>query len=158
MKIKDEFALSVIAGLIACIPQLTFDTISYFAGYSKYFAFQIAAGIFVRKDLTTTPAGLIMGAMIWMIAAIFISLVTIAVFRFTGKDYWWLKSPAIVLSIMFIGIYGFLFNLGGAEIVPNDVPTNVTMLINNVIFSIVLGYSIIHYGADELIVTKKRNQ
>lgn len=158
MRIKDEFALSFLAGFIACVPQIAFDTISVLAGYSKYYAFQIAAGVFLHNHLALTPLGIFMGAIIWIIAAIFISLITITVFRLTGKDYWWIKSPAVVLSIMFIGIYGFLFNLGAAEIVPYDIPTNFTILINNIIFSIVLGYSIIHYGDNELFNIKKNYQ
>jgi quinol-cytochrome oxidoreductase complex cytochrome b subunit len=49
------------------------------------------------------------------------------------------------LAVMFIFIYGFLYDFG-SHVVPQDRPTNIVILLSNIIFSIVTSYLIIRWS------------
>lgn len=156
VKIKDGTALGAISGILATIPQLIFDYLSVILGYSHYYAFQLSGSIYLLKKLTFMPAGLILGGVVWESQAILLGILTVYYIRATGTDYWWLKGLIISNAIMYTVIYGFLFSLGGAKIVPFNIPTNFTVLIGNVIFGLTLPYLIVRFGDVELL--KKRHE
>lgn len=102
------------------------------------------------------PAGLILGGLVWESQAILLGILTVYYIRATGTDYWWLKGLIISNVIMYTVVYGFLFTLGGAKIIPFNIPTNFTVLIGNVIFGLTLPYLIVRFGDAELL--KKRHK
>lgn len=155
-KIKDGTALGAFSGILATMPQLIFDYLSVTLGYSHYYAFQLSGSIYLQKELTYMPAGLILGGLVWESQAILLGILTVYYIRATGTDYWWLKGLIISNAIMYTVIYGFLFSLGGAKIVPLNIPTNFTVLIGNVIFGLALAYFIVYFGDAELL--KKRHE
>lgn len=155
-KIKDGTALGAISGILATIPQLLFDYLSVTLGYSHYYAFQLSGSIYLLKKLTYMPVGLILGGLVWESQAILLGIITVYYLRATGTDFWWLKGLLVSNTLMYTVIYGFLFSLGGAKIVPFNIPTNFTVLIGNVIFGLALPYLIVHFGDVELL--KKRHE
>lgn len=145
IKIKDSTALGAFAGMAATIPQLIFDTIARILDYSNYYAFQISASIYIFKNLTNALSGFILGGIVWETTAILLGVVTVFYMKYTGTDYWWLKGLFVSNTIMFTVIYGFIYNLGAAKIVPFDIKTNITILIGNTIFGIVMSYLIVRW-------------
>lgn len=151
IRIKDTLALGAFAGIIATIPQLIFDYLSVQLGFSKYYAFQISGSIYLVKELTDDFLGLVLGGLVWEATGMLLGVLTVLLMRSIGKDYWWLKGIFVANAVMYTVIYGFLFNLGGARIVPTDIPTNLTVFIGNIIFGVTLGYLIVRWGDEELL-------
>ena len=88
IKISDSIALGAFCGIVATIPQLIFDYLSFILGYSHYFAFQISGSIYLHKNSTTTIPGLILGGLTWESQAMFLGILTVYLIRLTGIDYW----------------------------------------------------------------------
>lgn len=149
MVIRDKIALGTVAGLIGSIPQLIFQFTMLMLGISNYSSFQISGGIFLLEKYTKTIGGLIYGFIIWEIAAIFLGVVTVYVIESTGHAHAWFKGIVVSTAIMFIGVYGFVFEMGGSNIVPQDIPTNFVILIGNLIFGATTGYMILRLGRVE---------
>ena len=150
MKIRDGFALGAISGVIGTIPQIIFDLISVQLGYSKFYAFQISGSIYLYKSLTYRPMGLILGGLIWETTGVLLGIITVYLIRLTGKEYWWLKGLVVSNLFMFTIIYGFLFSLGAARIIPWDIPTNVTIFMGNIIFGLVMSYYVMRWDGSEI--------
>lgn len=140
MIIKDEIALGALAGFLATIPQFIFNLISVYFSYSKFYSFQFSGSIFLRPSLTLTPLGIVIGTFMWVSMATVLGIIIVYLLKYTGKDYWWLKGILVSVSLMFTIIYGFLQSFGITKIVPNDIPTNLTHLIGNIIFGAFAGY------------------
>ncbi|NLM46751.1 MAG: hypothetical protein GX200_08120 [Firmicutes bacterium] len=68
------------------------------------------------------------------------------VIRETGEDFWWLKGIAVTMICMHLIIYGFLYSLGGATIVPFDFATNLSIYFENIIYGLTLGYLVKRWG------------
>lgn len=151
IKIKDSTALGAVAGIVATIPQLVFDFIMVQLGYSGYYAFQLSGSIYLLKRFTDDILGFVLGGIIWESMAMFLGIITVFYMRFTGKDYWWLKGIVVSNVIMFAAIYGFLYSLGAAKIVPFDIPTNFTVLIGNIIFGLTKSYLVVRWGDESLL-------
>ncbi len=146
MKIKDTITLGAIAGLIGTIPQLLFHFIFWQIGYVKYFSFQLTGSVFLTRELTKTPLGQFIGGFVWLSLASFMGVIIAYLFVFTGKDNWWLKGLMANVIIMFISTYGFIYNLGGAKIVPYDIKTNLIVLLSSLIYGVVTPYIIVKWG------------
>lgn len=146
MKIKDPIALGALTGLLGSIPHLLVNFLSVQLGFSRYYSFQISAGIFIAEELTTERLGLLIGAISWSITAIILGTLLVLLVKFTGKNHWWLKGILITGGLTYAGIYGILFSLGGANLVPTDIPTTVTNMFGNLVFGISSGYLIIKLG------------
>ncbi len=98
------------------------------------------------KRFTAEAAGFIFGGIIWFLVAAGLGIITTYIIVFTGKDYWWLKGILVSNFLMYVAIYGVIFTLGGAKVVPFDIPTNVSVLIENVVFGITTAYLVIRLG------------
>lgn len=146
MKIKDTITLGALAGVLASIPQLLFHYTFVQIGYIKYQAFQLTGSIFLVKELTNDPLGLVIGAVVWEILAAFIGIATAYLLIFTGTDNWWLKGILANGFIMYTFVYGIIYTLGGAKIVPFDIKTNFIVLLGSLIFGIAMPYFIIKLG------------
>lgn len=146
MEIRDEIALGAAASLVATIPQVIFDFISYQLGFSKYYAFQISGSIYLTRGLAGKGEGLILGGLVWEFMAVLLGVFTVYILKFTGRDYWWLKGIAISNMVMFIIIYGLLHSLDSATIIPLDFQTNLTLFIDNIIFGLIMSYLISRWG------------
>lgn len=146
MIIRDTVALGASAGVLGTVPQLIFDFIAVQLGWSGYYAFQISGSIYLLKRFTDSFGGLILGGLVWESMAILLGILIVVTIRITGVDYWWLKGLAVSNIIMFIIIYGFLYTLGAAKIVPFDIQTNLTMFVGNVIFGLTASYLIMRLG------------
>lgn len=147
MNIRDRIALGTIAGIFGTIPQLIFNYFSVQLGYSKYYSFQLSSGTYLLKGFTDTTSGFVFGAIVWMFSAAFIGILIVYLLTFTGTDYWWLKGILVNNVIMFTFIYGFLFDMGAAEIVPLDIPTNYTTLIGNTLTGFSSAYLTVRWGS-----------
>lgn len=146
MKISDRIALGTVAGILGTIPQLILNYISVQMGFAKTYAFQLSGGIYLFKRFTAETAGFIFGGIVWLIVAAGLGIITTYIIVFTGKDYWWLKGILVSNFIMYVAIYGIIFTLGGAKVVPFDIPTNASILIENVVFGITTAYLVIRLG------------
>ena len=146
MIIKDKIKLGVVSGIAATIPQLIFNYISVQLGYSQYYNFQISASVYLYRNTTYTWAGMLFGAITWLATGAGLGVASAYLMDKTGPDYWWLKGILISNSIMFSFIYGFIYSSLAPTIVPWDLSTNFSMIIENVIYGIALGYLIVHWG------------
>lgn len=150
-KVNDTVAIGALAGIVGSIPAMIVDFISVQMGISKWYGVQIAGSIYLYEHLTGQFSGILLGLTVWFSMAIFLGILTVFIFKITGTDYWWLKGYIVSNFVMFIVIYGFLFNLGGAKIVPFDIGTNVTVFAENIVFGVTMGYSIIRWGDEASI-------
>ncbi|PKM47433.1 MAG: hypothetical protein CVV03_03110 [Firmicutes bacterium HGW-Firmicutes-8] len=155
MVIRDTTALGALAGIAATIPQLIIDFLFVQFGFSKYYAFQLSAGIFVSERFTDDALGLLLGGMVWMATAMILGIATVYYLKKTGTDFWWLKGIIVSNLLMYTFIFGFLFNIGAGQVVPLDIPTNLTMFITNVIFGITVAYLVLRWGDNSLLYAKK---
>ncbi|NLM53003.1 MAG: hypothetical protein GX197_09340 [Firmicutes bacterium] len=146
MVIRDRIALGVFAGITATIPSLLVNFLSVNLGFAKWYSHQISGGIYLHPGLTDSIQGIILGLLIWLIPAMTLGVITSYVIRATGEDYWWLKGIGVTLVCMHLIIYGFLYSLGGATIVPFDFATNISIYIENIIYGLTLGYLIKRWG------------
>jgi hypothetical protein len=136
----------VVAGLLATIPSLIVNIISVNLGFARWYSHQIGGSIYLHPGLTDSPQGVILGLLVWIIPAMILGVITSYVIKVTGEDFWWLKGIAVTLTCMYLIIYGFLYSLGGARIVPFDFATNVSIYIENVIYGLTLAYLIKRWG------------
>ncbi|MGI6037931.1 MAG: hypothetical protein ACOYD6_06845, partial [Limnochordia bacterium] len=83
---------------------------------------------------------------VMLMPAILLGIILILVFRFTGREYWWLKGPCITIWLMHICVYGLLFSLGAAQIVPRDLHSSMAKLIGDGVFGITLGYLLARFS------------
>lgn len=146
MVIRDRIALGVFAGITATIPSLLVNFLSVNLGFAKWYSHQISGGIYLHPGLTDSIQGIILGLLIWLIPAMTLGVITSYVIRATGEDYRWLKGIGVTLVCMHLIIYGFLYSLGGATIVPFDFATNISIYIENIIYGLTLGYLIKRWG------------
>jgi len=144
--IRDRIALGVLAGLLATIPSFIVNTISVKLGFARWYSYQIGGSIYLHPGLTDSPQGLILGLLVWMIPAMILGVITSYVIQATGEDFWWLKGIGVTLTSMYLIIYGFLYSLGGAKIVPFDFATNISMYLENIVYGLSLGYLIKRWG------------
>lgn len=151
MKIKDTVTLGTIAGIIGTIPQLLFHLIFTQVGFIKYFAFQLTGSVYMVKELTYTPLGLFIGGFVWLLLGGIIGVITAYLLILTGKDNWWLKGLLVNEGVMFLGVYGIIYTLGGAKIVPFDIKTNLIVLLGSLIYGVTMPYLIIRWRDQEEI-------
>lgn len=140
MIIKDRVALGACAGILGALPQVVLNLISHALHYSKTYSFTLAGGIFLKGKVTETASGMFLGTALWLFTSSFVGLLIVLLFEKTGKDFWWLKGPLTTIIVMQILIYGFAFNMANTKIIPVDVPTNLSIFAENLIFGIVAGY------------------
>lgn len=140
MIIKDRVALGACAGTLGAIPQLLLNLIFHALNYSKTYFFTLAGGIFLREKVTDTVGGIFLGTALWLFTSSFVGFLMVLLFEKTGKDFWWLKGPLTVIMVMQILVYGFVFNMANTQIIPVDVPTNLSIFVENIIFGVVTGY------------------
>lgn len=146
MVIRDRIALGAFAGIIATIPSLILNVLSVQLGFAKWYSYQIGGSIYLHPGLTDSYQGFLLGTFVWLIPASALGIVTSYVIQATGEDYWWLKGIVITMIFMYLAIYGFLYTLGGATIVPFDFATNMSVYIENIIYGLSLGYLIKRWG------------
>lgn len=143
--VRDKVALGTIAGLIGTIPQVLINALSVYIGFAKTYDFQLSGSIYLYKELTLTFWGFILGGIVWFSMAIGLGVVTTYFIKVTGKDFWWLKGIIVSNMIMYILMYGFFFALEAPKVVPWDVSTNFSILIENLIFGLTTSYIIKRY-------------
>ncbi len=147
MRIRDKIALGTLAGLVASIPQLILNFFFVSLGISAYYSFQLSAGVFVRDHQTTiTLGGLLLGGLLWEFASAFLGVLIVYVLHFTGREYWWLKGILSSISFMYILIFGFIFDMGIARIIPQDIGSNFAILFENALFGIIASYLVFRWG------------
>jgi hypothetical protein len=140
MVIKDRVALGAFAGILGSLPQIAVNLISHTFHYTKIYSFTLAGGIFLNSNLTGTAGGMILGTLLWLFTAAFLGLLMVLLLEWTGKDYWWFKGPFVTVIVMHIFIYGFFFNMASCTVIPIDVSTNLSFLIENLVFGVTAGY------------------
>ncbi|HYH02020.1 MAG TPA: hypothetical protein VEC37_02885 [Bacillota bacterium] len=146
MIIKDRLTLGVVSGVAATIPQLIFNYISVQLGYSQYYDFQISGSVYLYRNLTYTWGGMLLGGITWSGTGAGLGIVTVYLMDKTGSDYWWLKGILISNAIMYTFIYGFFFSSLAPTIVPWDLGTNFSMIIENALYGISLGFLVVRWG------------
>lgn len=134
MLIKDRITLGTIAGLAGTVPQVLISLISFKIGYAEYFSYQLSAGVHLTKPLTMTPMGIIMGGLIWELTGAILGILILFFIIKTGTDFWWLKGILVANFLMYTVIYGFGFEMGIANVLPEDIGTNFTEMVGNTLF------------------------
>ncbi|MCK8818062.1 hypothetical protein MWH28_11905 [Natroniella sulfidigena] len=147
MKIDDTIVLGGLAGIVGTIPSLLFNFIAVQLGFMEYYTFEIASSIYMLEEFTRSPLSVVLGFSLWMITSAILGVLIIYLFRVTGRDYWWFKGPVLIVGIMYIGIYGFFYDVG-AWIVPNDATSNMILFLDNLLFSVVASYFIVRWGKE----------
>ncbi len=155
-KIKDLIALGTLTGIIGTIPPLILNFITTILGFSQYYSFQLSGSIYINEPDTYTFWGMVLGGVVWEFMAAGLGIATVLLIRKTGKDFWWLKGMIISNMIMFIFIYGFFFALGAPKVVPWDLKTNWSVLIENILFGLTMSYLIIRCGDESMLPEAKR--
>jgi hypothetical protein len=146
MVIQDRLALGAATGAVGTIPGLLLNWISVSLGFTRFYSFQLTGSVYLHPSLTDSVQGMILGGIIWLAIGAFGGILTAYLLSWTGIDYWWIKSVAVSLGIIYIAIYGFMFTQGAARIVPFDFATNFSELLSNILYGITTGYLAIHWG------------
>lgn len=141
--------LGAVAGMIGSLPQLLLNFVSKQLGIAKSYDFQISGGVYLLKKYTLTPGGILLGLLTWESIAVALGIVTAYVIRATGKEYWWFKGLFVADGLMYTFLYGYVFALGGPKVIPWDVPTNLSMFVENIIFGVTTGYVVARYMKQE---------
>lgn len=144
--IKDRVALGTLTGILGAVPAVLLNLISHALNFSKTYSFTLAGGIFLKGNVTETAGGILLGSVLWIFTAAFISFLIVLLIERTGKDYWWIKGPLLTIVVMHLLIYGFAFNMAQTKIIPVDVATNISMFVENLIFGITTGYLITRWS------------
>lgn len=147
MIIRDRFTLGTFSGLCGGIPQIVLLLLLDFLRLMNYGPFEIAGGVFLHRRLTETPGGLLIGVASWLISSAFMGILIAYLIKSTGADFWWVKGIVLQLTVMYIFVYGFLFNMGSARVIPFDRSTNISMLLGNVVFALITAYFIVRWGS-----------
>ena len=142
MVIKDKVILGSVAGIVASIPQVILNAILLRLKLTEFYDFQIAGSVYLYKYLTYTPSGLLFGAIMWESIAVGLGIIAVYFISVTGRSGWWLKGIIVSNLIMFSLIYGFFFAMQAPTIVPWDLRTDWSMLFENAVFGVCLGYLI----------------
>lgn len=150
MVIRDKIALGTLIGVIGTFPGLILNFILYKLGHTNYYSFQLSGGIYLLKNLTDSLSGLILGGIVWEFTGAFLGIITVYLIYSTGKDYWWLKGVLVSNGLFFVIIYGFFFSLGGEiigpKVVPWDIKTNYTVLLENTLFGLTASYLTVRWS------------
>lgn len=136
MLIKDRITLGTIAGLVGTIPQVLISFISFKIGYAQFFSYQLAAGVHLAKPLAGKPMGILMGGFIWELTGSVLGIVVLFFIIKTGTEFWWLKGILIANFFMYTMVYGFVFDMGSTNILPEDIGTNFTEMVGNTLFGL----------------------
>lgn len=142
IKIKDNVALGAAAGIIGSIPQSLLNLLSKMLGISKTYSFTLAGGIFLGKKHTSEIGSFILGTVLWIFTAAFIGYLIVLLMKKTGRDLWWFKGPLVTILVMNLFIFGFMFSIAATTVIPKDVATNLSILVENLVFGVVTGYLI----------------
>lgn len=142
MVIKDKIMLGAIAGVLASIPQILLNALFVQLKLTEFYDFQISGSVYLYKYLTLTTSGFIFGGVMWEFIAVGLGIAASYVIAKTGKAHWWFKGILVSNLCMYALIYGFFFSLGAPSIVPWDLKTNWSMLLDNTVFGVTLGYFI----------------
>ncbi|NLJ99817.1 MAG: hypothetical protein GX318_01090 [Clostridia bacterium] len=145
--IEDNVALGAAAGLVGTIPGLIINFIFVQSGISKLYAFQISGGIFVPDRANTGFLMFLLGAVVWLATSALMGVIITYALDYTGRDFWWLKGIILTVTLLFIGLYGILFSMGGAHIVPLDLGTNLTLFLDNLVFGLATAYLSVRWGS-----------
>lgn len=146
MVIRDRIALGAFAGAIAAVLQLIFNFISVKIEFAKFYDFQLSGSIYLEKQLTYTFWGIILGVITWLFVGTGLGIAMVYLIRRTGKDFWWLKGVLISNFIMYTLVYGFFFGIKAPNVVPWDIPTNWSVLIDNTIFGLIASFLIVRWN------------
>ncbi|TCL74222.1 hypothetical protein EDC14_1004160 [Hydrogenispora ethanolica] len=149
MTIKDPIALGSLAGICGVIPQIILNLLSKSLGYSKIFSFTLAGGIFLGKKAISSIDGGILGSILWLFTAAFVGCLLVYLLRKTSTDFWWLKAPLLTVILIHLTIFGFGFNMANAKVIPKDVKTNISILVENIAFGLTAGFLITRWGVKE---------
>lgn len=147
MQINDSMFLGGLAGIVGSIPSFISNFIFVQLGIAEYYTFQFSSSIHILKKFTTVPLGAVLGITLWLIASATLGVIIVYIFKFTGTDYWWFKGIIAVITLMYIGIYGFLYNLG-AQLTPHDLTSNLVLFIDNLLFALTTSYLITRWGEE----------
>lgn len=140
MVIKDRIAFGSLAGVVSVLPQIALNLISKAIGFSKIYSFTLAGGVFLGKKVLQNIGGILLGSMLWLFTAAFIGVIITYFLYLTGKEYWWLKGVLVTVVFIHLLMYGFLFNMANAKVIPADIATNFSILGENIIFGLGAGY------------------
>ena len=146
--IRDRVILGTLASLVAAVPQAILNLISKALGLSKIYSFTLAGGVFLRNKITEDSGGIFLGSILWLFTAAFLGYLIVLFLQYTGKDYWWFKGPFVTIIFMHLLIYGFMFNMANAKVIPIDIPTNISIFAENIVFGVIVGYLIIRWSGD----------
>jgi hypothetical protein len=146
MVIRDRIALGAFAGAIAAVLQLIFNFISVKIEFAKFYDFQLSGSIYLEKQLTYTFWGILLGVITWLFVGAGLGIAMVYLIRRTGKDFWWLKGVLISNFIMYTLVYGFFFAIKAPHVVPWDIPTNWSVLIDNTIFGLIASFLIVRWN------------
>jgi len=146
LKIHDSIALGTASGVVGTFPQLMLHFLAVQLGYNKYFAFQIMGSLYLVKKLTYVPLGYFIGGLLWEAFGAALGILIVYLIRATGREFWWLKGIGVSVGIMFVLIYGFIFDISKPQILPFDIKTNLIMLIGSIIYGVTTSYLVLKWG------------
>lgn len=133
MLIRDTYTRGIYAGLVGSLPALALDLVAVGSGLSSYYGFQLTGAIFLKPGLTDWAAGVVLGLILWFGVGAFLGVAVSYLLIWTGHDGWPIKGISLSLVAVYMLLYGVISAMGASTIVPFDLATNFTQLIENVI-------------------------
>lgn len=137
IKIKDNYSLGIIIGLIANLVKCLFNYFLYQLGLTQYLPYQIAGATFISLQQLDSVIGFIIGNVADYGVAIFFSLSIVYLLKLTGTDFVVLKGISIALFYWLL-LFGLLLRFGLSRINPIDLGTNFTALLNHLLLGILI--------------------
>lgn len=149
---KDTFTIGTLAGTLG---SLFLDLVSFLArltGIRTSTPWDVAASVFLNQQYIGTVSGYIVGLAGSLALGVAAGIATAFLLRFTGNDYYMIKSIIIAESFGFAGIGFFAPLLGVAKFLRNEPATNIFALFGLLVFGLVCGFVIMRYtSANESI-------
>lgn len=140
--LKDRILAGTIAGMAATLVKDAPNLILFKLNIVKYTYFQLAASSLLLPQDVNCTSGLIVGIAVDLITGGSIGIITIMVFKFFGRDYWWYKG-LMVGNLVWLWGLGELINFGAARIIPFQPLFRIISLLEHQAFGLAAAYLII---------------
>lgn len=141
MRHNDSLTVGAVSGIIATIPILIINYITFRAGLSAVLFAEAGASIFVAPNDVALPMSLFIGYITNFVVGMILGVGIITLYRITGYDYYYMKALATGFVIWLL-IWGLAQNTHIIRIAVTTPVSQFVSLILRLIFTLTTAWTI----------------